>query len=144
MARLALETTADIPFVLDMVDVDTVKWQQLSVGARWPLRWIYAREGRVMREFERRAVSCASATLVVNECERQALQGIAATGAIKVVPNGLDVSAFGTTRTSRRETRAVSFCGVFDYPPNEEAALWLLRDIWPPFVTVLQTPDCFW
>ena len=130
MARLVVDTGVEVPLVLDMVDVDSAKWQQLSHVSKGLMRWLYAREGRLMREFEARAVRRATVTTVVNNREREALRRITSSGTVEVIPNGLDVSAFQTSPRPEG-TRVASFCGVFDYAPNENAALWLVREIWP-------------
>ena len=95
MARFALEPPlVDRPFVLDMVDVDSVKWDQLANVSRGPRRWIYRREARTLRAFERTAATRARATLVVNDRERIALESIAPAARVVVVPAGIDLDAF--------------------------------------------------
>src|SRR6187551_2928202 len=45
MARFAMHRPlSDLPFVLDMVDVDSAKWADLGARARQPRAWIYRRE----------------------------------------------------------------------------------------------------
>src|SRR5690606_7643252 len=48
-----------------------------------------------------------------------------------VVPNGIDAAWF--SRPADRGPRApdIVFTAVFDYPPNEEGALWFARECWP-------------
>ena len=147
MARLALEPPlAHIPFVLDMVDVDSRKWAALADTSRWPLRAVFRREARCLAAFERRVVAAAKATLVVNERERSELATLIADGSthpasgaaelardaarVAVVPNGIDSATFARPRHVSREP-AVVFTGVMNYAPNEQAALWLAREVWP-------------
>jgi len=145
MARFALtRSLARLPFVLDMVDVDSYKWASLADAAPWPLRPVYRREARTLRVFEALATRRAWVTLVVNDRERDALQGIVPGGTIAVVPNGIDVSAFQRPweGLSGRDRGMVVFCGVMDYPPNEQAVLWFGRRVWP--LIIRQCPDaCF-
>ena len=49
-AELGLRT------LVDLVDVDSAKWTQYAGNHRWPLSWLYAREGRKLLEFERATV----------------------------------------------------------------------------------------
>jgi sugar transferase (PEP-CTERM/EpsH1 system associated) len=121
---------ASVPFVLDMVDVDSRKWAALSQAARPPHKWVYGYEAKCLAHFEAVAVARARATLVVNERERQALAEIAPESDIRVVGNGIDVQFFRPQSEPRREAHAV-FCGVMNYEPNAEGALWLIQDIWP-------------
>ncbi len=130
MARFALEAPlSEVPFVLDMVDVDSEKWQTLATTVHGPRRWIYAREGRCLADFEVTAAERAESTLVVNERERAVLAG-RTTAAIHVVPNGVDVSTFRPSDPPASDPRVV-FCGVMNYAPNVEAARWLASTVWP-------------
>lgn len=131
MARYALEPPlSGLPLVIDMVDVDSAKWAAVSAGARFPLSWVYRREARRLGEFEARAARRAHATAVVNERERAALAGLAPDARIVVVPNGVDVKELRPHGPPAEAPRVV-FCGVMSYGPNEEAALWLVDEIWP-------------
>jgi sugar transferase (PEP-CTERM/EpsH1 system associated) len=130
MARLALEPPLrGIPFVLDMVDVDSEKWAALGREGRGPKAWIYRREATLLGAFEQRAAAAAVTTLVVNERERNLLRSMGVTAPIEVVPNGVELSGLAPVPPAN-EPRVV-FCGVMNYPPNETAALWLARDVWP-------------
>lgn len=131
MARFMFEPPLEgRPFVLDMVDVDSVKWDQLAKVSRGPLRWIYRREARTLRAFEVAAVSRAGATLVVNERERIALEKIAPAARITVVPAGVEIDAFRPPGPPSSEP-VVIFCGVLNYPPNEIGVRWFATDVWP-------------
>jgi glycosyltransferase involved in cell wall biosynthesis len=131
MARFALDPPLrDLPLVFDMVDVDSLKWAALSGTARPPLRWIYAREANRLSRFEALAVRAAKTTLVVNERERVALESLVPDGDIRVLPVGVDVSAFRSPLPPADEPNVV-FCGVMNYAPNEQAAVWLLTTVWP-------------
>jgi polysaccharide biosynthesis protein PslH len=131
MARFALEPPlVDLPFVLDMVDVDSVKWDQLANVSRGPRRWIYRREARTLRAFERTAATRARASLVVNDRERIALERIAPDARVVVVPAGIDLDVFKPSGPPAAEPIVV-FCGVMNYHPNERAVAWFAGDVWP-------------
>src|SRR5690606_17351087 len=38
--------------VVDLVDVDSAKFEAYAAGGTWPKRWIDAREGRLLRQVE--------------------------------------------------------------------------------------------
>jgi sugar transferase (PEP-CTERM/EpsH1 system associated) len=118
------------PVILDMVDVDSQKWASLSASSAPPRSWIYARESRVLAAFEAEASLRAAATLVVNDKERAALAALAPEARIHTVENGVDLA---TLRPSSPPARApvVVFCGVMNYAPNVEGAVWLAREVWP-------------
>ena len=117
------------PALLDMVDVDSEKWAELGVTRQGPMQWIYRREARTLRIFERRAMQRAAVTTVVSERERQVAERVLEQPAV-VVPNGVDVEAWTPPGGLRAELEVV-FCGVFNYAPNEEGALWLASHVWP-------------
>ena len=131
MARYALETPlARFPFVLDMVDVDSAKWVELSSRSRGLRRWIYAREAKTLGAFEARAARMARRTLVVNEREFSVMRGLAPDAAIEIVRNGIDLDAFRPPGPPVRDPTVV-FCGVMDYAPNTQGVEWFVREVWP-------------
>jgi len=128
-----LPALAEIPFVLDMVDVDSAKWAALATTHRLPLSWIYTREARVLRRFERVAALRAKATFVVTEGERETLAAIAPDARIFVVGNGVDMSSWRRPADATKNdiAPAVVFCGVMNYAPNAEGVTWFARHVWP-------------
>jgi glycosyltransferase involved in cell wall biosynthesis len=70
---------------------------------------------------------------VVNEREGAALKVLAPEANIHVVPNGIDVDAFQPSGPACDPPRAV-FCGVMNYQPNVEAAVWFSKRVWPQVV----------
>jgi len=131
MARFAMEPPlAGLPFVLDMVDVDSEKWRSLAGLAPPARRWVYAREARTLSAFERAASERARAALVVNERELQALQRIAPHANVQVVGIGIELEEFRPTRMPTRDP-VVAFTGMMDYEPNVAAAMWFAGEIWP-------------
>ena len=131
MAPLAMmPPLQDIPFVLDMVDADSGKWQDYARTSRGPLRWVYAREARCLGRFEEEAIRRACATLVVNERERQYLASRVPDADIRVLGNGIDIESFRPKGPPTPIPRVV-FTGVFSYRPNERGALWFAREVWP-------------
>jgi glycosyltransferase involved in cell wall biosynthesis len=131
MARLALEPPLDdVPFVLDLVDVDSQKWTELADRSAGFMRWIYRREARHLGAFEAVAATRASATVVVNQREADIVGRLAPTANIHVAGCGVDFEALRSSSSALREARVV-FCGVLNYAPNDDAALWLVRHIWP-------------
>lgn len=121
---------ADLPLVLDLVDVDSEKWRDLALVTPPPLRWIYQRESRVLGRFEAKAALTAHATLVVTDKERADLRRLAPAARIEVIGNGVDVDALSPA-TAPPANASVVFCGMMDYAPNIDAAVFLAQQIWP-------------
>jgi sugar transferase (PEP-CTERM/EpsH1 system associated) len=131
MARFAVEPLLSaFPLVLDMVDLDSSKWSALAQRTSGPMRWIYRREARLLRAFERKAVRQAFCTLVVNDRERDEVLRTTGEVRVEVLGNGVDVDHLRPLAAPSAEP-GVIFCGVMDYAPNVQGALWLARDVWP-------------
>jgi sugar transferase (PEP-CTERM/EpsH1 system associated) len=131
MARFALSPQLDgFPIVVDMVDVDSVKWRDLAARAPAVRSWIYTREARTLEAFEREASTRARAVTVVNAREAEALRALAPGAPVTVVPNGVDVDALSTNAPPADEP-VVVFTGMMDYEPNVEAVVWFARHVWP-------------
>ena len=131
MARFTLESPLDtLPFIFDMVDVDSQKWAVLSGRTRGPKGWVFKREARLLARFEAVAAQRAAFTTVVNAREQESLVAIAPAGRTRVVANGIDLPGFRPPGLPSAEPRVV-FTGVFNYQPNEEGALWMAEHVWP-------------
>jgi sugar transferase (PEP-CTERM/EpsH1 system associated) len=131
MARFALEPPLrGFPLVVDMLDVDSEKWRALAAAGSRFEHFIYGREARLLRMFEGRLLDAAAVTVAINDREAEELHSIRAHAPIVVATNGIDVDFFRPPGPPS-EDPAVVFCGVMDYKPNEQAALRLIRRIWP-------------
>ncbi len=121
---------AGIPLVLDMVDVDSAKWAALASTSGWPRSWIYRREARDLAAFEIEITRRAFATILTTEAERRTLQTMVPEARIDVIQNGVDATSLRPAGPPA-DSESVVFCGVMNYPPNEEGAVWLVGDVWP-------------
>jgi len=131
MARFALEPPlSSVPCVIDMIDADSAKWAALAEAARAPMRWIYRREARLLGGFEALVIQKAFMTLVVNQKERDALDALSPHGRIQIIENGVDVASFAP-RSAPAPSATVVFCGVMNYGPNVQGAVWLATEVWP-------------
>jgi polysaccharide biosynthesis protein PslH len=131
MARYVFEQPLrHLPFVLDMVDVDSEKWREQAKRSSAPMRWVYARERRTLAAFEVHASTAAATTLVANERERLVMAGAAPDADVRVVPNGIDAAWFAPTGPPLPSSTVV-FAGVMNYAPNVEAVVWFVTRVWP-------------
>ena len=123
--------------VLDMVDVDSDKWTQYAPTQRWPLSWVYAREGRKLAEWEARAAQDFDATLLVSHAEAALLQQRAPQARHKIgaFENGVDAEYFSPARDYPNpypsDVRGIVFTGAMDYWPNVDAVTWFADRIFP-------------
>ncbi len=123
--------------VLDMVDVDSDKWVQYAPTQRWPLSWVYAREGRRLAEWEARAARDFDATLLVSRDEAALLQRRVPLARHKIgaFENGVDADYFSPLRDYPDPyppgVQGVVFTGAMDYWPNVDAVTWFAERIFP-------------
>lgn len=120
--------------IADFVDVDSAKFEAYAQRSRGPFRWVYAREGRLLREEESRIAGRAAASLLISHDEaalfasrlpprdRKKTQ-------VRVLRNGIDSISFDPARVvaeprlqGLRHPRII-FTGQMDYPPNVQAAI---------------------
>jgi len=121
---------ADVPLVLDLVDVDSAKWAAFGEAASFPRSWVFRREARCLAAFEQQAVAAAHRVVVVNEREREALLHLAPDARVVVAPNGVDVERLSPPDLPMTGDRVI-FAAVFNYAPNADGALWFAREVWP-------------
>ena len=120
--------------VIDLVDVDSAKWQAYARDAFWPLSWLYRLEARAVRRLERQAVEQCDAVFLVSEAEARVL-GPAGTRTMGVC-NGVDSEYFSpsaclTLPEHQPAGPSLAFVGQMDYRPNVDAVCWFASEVWP-------------
>jgi sugar transferase (PEP-CTERM/EpsH1 system associated) len=135
--------------VLDMVDVDSDKWRQYSGRRRGPMRWLYAREARLLRDYEAQLVTAFDCTLLVSAAEVAFLRGrLGPEGSrVRELRNGVDTEYFRPDRPYpdplAGARRALVFTGAMDYWANVDAVQWFAREVLPRVARLV--PDVqFW
>jgi glycosyltransferase involved in cell wall biosynthesis len=87
-------------------------------------------QGQIARAYERRMFGGFGAVVVLTEADAAALQALAPTLPLAVIPNGIDLARFPPAGLTR-EPCTLIFTGNFEYAPNVDAARWLAREIFP-------------
>lgn len=127
-----VEDAGDIPLVMDFVDVDSDKWMQYADVSRFPFSAVYRREGRCLREYERMICQRAACAMVSTEREATLLREIAPAAAIHAIPNGVDTEYFNPDLVPPQRTLpSIIFTGDMSYFPNQEAAAYFAREVFP-------------
>lgn len=132
-----LDGFPDLRRVVDLVDVDSDKWRQYAAGKSHPARWIYAREGKRLLEYERRVTKEADAALLVSEAEARLFRELAPEShdCIHAVHNGVDTTVFDPQKNGEspypEDVLPLVFTGAMDYWPNEEAVTWFSDAVFP-------------
>lgn len=123
--------------IIDFCDVDSAKWSQYAGDRRWPMSWLYRREGARLLAFERKAAASADASLFVTEAEAGLFTRAAPEVAsrVSVMQNGVDAAFFSPDQVFDNPYPAggpvVLFTGAMDYWPNVDAVVWFCAEMLP-------------
>lgn len=122
--------------VMDLVDVDSEKWTDYADGARWPMSWLYRREGRLLLEHERRVAAEFDQVLLVSPAEAALFKRRAPQSGHKVdyYTNGVDSAYFSPLAHHPNpygRAPVLVFTGAMDYLPNIDAVSWFAQSVMP-------------
>ena len=126
-----------LPILIDFVDVDSAKWTQYAPRHRWPLSWLYRREGKLLLNYERRIAAHSTRSFFVTENEAALFCDQAPECRLRVeaMCNGVDADYFSpdAERPSpyHAEELPVVFTGAMDYLPNIDAVSWFKNEVLP-------------
>jgi sugar transferase (PEP-CTERM/EpsH1 system associated) len=129
----------DARLVVDLVDVDSAKYEAYARDGRGPASWVYGREGRLLAREEARLAARASRTLLISEAEAELFAGRLPPGYqanITVLGNGIDARRFDPAGVAAHPALAgagphIVFTGQMDYRPNVDAALRTVERLMP-------------
>jgi sugar transferase (PEP-CTERM/EpsH1 system associated) len=122
--------------ILDLVDIDSDKWQQYAAHLHGPRRWIYRREAEKLFELEREGALRFGATLLVSPYEAQSFAKMvpAAAPRILALSNGVNGAYFAPGDFPNPFPPGevpIVMTGRMDYRPNVDGAEWFYREILP-------------
>jgi glycosyltransferase involved in cell wall biosynthesis len=121
------ERLSAAPMVVDWCDTDSIRLRRglrHSTPVEWPLQLVRYWQ---TRRIEARLLHKLPHVTFISRRDRDAAPRAAR--AASIIPNGCDV-AYWCRRSGERANRIV-FTGVLDYPPNADAAKYLLSTIAP-------------
>ncbi|MBK1682242.1 TIGR03087 family PEP-CTERM/XrtA system glycosyltransferase [Rhodoferax fermentans] len=137
-----IQVSSKVPMLVDFVDVDSAKWTQYAPDHRWPLSWLYRREGERLQAFERSVAQSAQRSFFVTDNEANLFKQLApeSAGTVDAISNGVDAeffapepnrpSPFAGTADQPKPIPLV-FTGAMDYWPNIDAVTWFVADMLP-------------
>uniref|UniRef100_UPI0035617A20 TIGR03087 family PEP-CTERM/XrtA system glycosyltransferase n=1 Tax=Hydrogenophaga sp. TaxID=1904254 RepID=UPI0035617A20 len=137
MAQYAQPLLPRVPMVVDFVDVDSAKWSQYAPEHRWPMSWLYRREGQRLLAFERQVALQARQSFFVTPNEVALFLASAPESADRVrsVSNGVNADFFAPDAALDNPFASgelpVVFTGAMDYWPNVDGVSWFVADILP-------------
>lgn len=133
-----IENWQGLPTVADICDADSLRVRTKMEYANPALSLILRLQHLQVRRVEKKIAQYTPHLIFISERDRASVLG--ANGQAKVIPNGIDL-AYWTRRSHNPQPNCLIFTGVMDYPPNEDAALYLIDHILPlvrPLVPGLQ------
>lgn len=138
MAQFALQAKHSVTHqVIDLVDIDSDKWQQYAQQKSFPMNWVYRREAKQLQAYEAEITQFFDKSLFVSSAEadlfKQKLPALA--DKVDYYNNGVDNAFFSPQREYPRlfsaEQFAVVFTGAMDYWPNVDAVCWFANHVMP-------------
>ncbi|MFA7554743.1 MAG: TIGR03087 family PEP-CTERM/XrtA system glycosyltransferase [Spongiibacteraceae bacterium] len=118
--------------VMDFMDLDSDKWRQYQRLNSWPMSFIYAREARLVAQYEQKIHQHFDAGLFISQAEVDLfLSNNKDLGKLHVIGNGMDTEFFKPCEQPKPSKGPVMlFTGVMDYLPNEDAVCWFVEGAW--------------
>lgn len=115
--------------ILDIVDVDSVKWSQYAQSHKFLKRWLYAGEARAVATLEHRAIELCDNIFVVSESEAALLGDMK--HQVLSVANGVECDYFSPDMVDPVDfgPNAMVFTGSMDYKPNIEGVVWFANNV---------------
>lgn len=126
-----------VPVLVDFVDVDSAKWSQYAAQHRWPMSWVYAREGDRLLIYEQKLATLARKSFFVTDNESAMFRRLAPSCGdnVQTVSNGVDAQFFSPDPDRESPFAAtevpVVFTGAMDYWPNIDAVTWFVGEMLP-------------
>jgi glycosyltransferase involved in cell wall biosynthesis len=124
----AIEYLDELPIVIDCCDTTSLRVtgeMRYANVARW--LWLLMRYLEV-RRIERKLVRKTPYLAFASIRDQQAMLGSAPTG--EIIPQGVDLQ-YWTRRSHNPRPNCVILTGVMNYPPNHDAALFLIEQVLP-------------
>jgi sugar transferase (PEP-CTERM/EpsH1 system associated) len=123
--------------LVDFVDVDSAKWTDYAAAHRWPMSWLYRREGRELLAYERSVAVQAQRSFFATEKEAALFRRLApeSEARVEALGNGVDADYFsprpGQPSPFDAAELPIVFTGAMDYWPNVDAVAWFVREMLP-------------
>ena len=123
--------------IVDLVDVDSEKWQAYAAKGLGPMRWLYGREARKVFALERQVAHAADYSSFVSDAEAALFRRLVPDRADTIVgvSNGVDCTYFdpagGFAAPYNLGVPNFVFTGTMDYVPNVDAVAWFANEILP-------------
>ena len=125
------ELLPGVPKVLDLVDVDSAKWEQYARLERGPMRHVYALEARRLRASESDLARRFERLVLATANETQQLRAFAPHARAETVTNGVDLDVWTRLDLPRSTSPMLVFTGQMDYFANVDGVVNFARRVFP-------------
>ena len=131
--QMAQYVPAELPFVMDFVDMDSAKFGSYADDATGPMRWMMRREAAKLAAVEARVAARARASLLVSEAEAELFRRTSGAERVVAIENGIDTAFFDPAQAVPVDQAGplIVFTGQMDYRPNVEAVRWFVGEVLP-------------
>lgn len=122
--------------IMDFVDLDSAKWEQLAGSHSWPKRYVFAREARLVAREEIDIANSVNYSTFVSPEEAELLRNkVRDKSGVVAVRNGIDCEYFDPAielpSPFKDDELPLVFTGAMDYWANAEAACWFVDSVMP-------------
>jgi sugar transferase (PEP-CTERM/EpsH1 system associated) len=123
--------------VIGYLDIDSDKWNQYSLKSRFPMSWIYRREGKLLFDWEQKIAAACDIGYFVTQAETADFRARAPKVANRVatISNGVDSDYFDPAieldSPYPKDLLPLCFTGAMDYKPNIDAVIDFVKNIFP-------------
>jgi glycosyltransferase involved in cell wall biosynthesis len=127
-AGWARDLEPDIPRALTLHNLSFAYYRARARAASGPAAAALRLEARRFARHDRAHLARYGLLLTMSEDDRAAVRAVSTVRA-EVVPNGVDTASMATGPAP--DAPELLFTGTLSYPPNAEALVWLLEEVWP-------------
>lgn len=123
-----IRSESDAVVVLRTLNVEFRIWEQLAANEHRPWMRLAKRTiARSMRRWEVAHLNTCDAVLAITESDARVFRTLGCTRPIRVVPGAVERVEDG----HEVDPGTFYFLGSLDYRPNQEAAMWIARELYP-------------
>jgi sugar transferase (PEP-CTERM/EpsH1 system associated) len=119
-----------LPRILDFVDVDSEKWRAYAGRSRGPMRWVYGLEADRLLRHDIAAAARFDQSIFISAAEANLFRARGGEGRITILSNGVDTGYYRPS-PSAAPGLGIVFVGMMNYPPNVDAVIWFVREVFP-------------
>jgi sugar transferase (PEP-CTERM/EpsH1 system associated) len=120
-----------VPRVIDLVDVDSAKWEQYSQFAPRLKRPFYSLEARRLRRYEAWIGASFDRVILSTSPEVERFAALAPEARVLAVRNGVDLDNFHPLALPKSRVPTLVFTGQMDYFPNVDGVSHFSQEVFP-------------